>query len=71
MGTCGRICDNNRGVNRWQKVLYNGENWGKWAWITRGLVGDMGIEDMGVGVGSGTHFPIEHLGQRGFPEVGV
>jgi len=66
MGTCGRICDNNSRVNRWQTVLYNGENWGKWAWITRGLIGDMG-----VGVGSGTHFPIEHLGQRGFPEVGV
>lgn len=39
--------------------------------MTWGLVGDMGIEVMGVGVGSGTHFPVEHLGQWGFPEVGV
>lgn len=58
-------------VNSWQKVWYNGGDWGQWDWVTWGLVRDMGVEVMGVGVGSGTHFPVEHLGQWGFPEVGV
>lgn len=54
-----------------RRCWYNGGDWGKWALVYLGAFGNMGVEIMGVGVGSGTHFPIEHLGQWGFPEVGV
>lgn len=41
---------------------------GEWAWV---LGGTWGFGTWGLEVGSWTHFPVEHVGQWGFPEVGV